>query len=158
MPPSGNRASMDTDNDDVPDVIVRVLGRDPALAEFTPPVSLDLSESRVVVEVAANQPKRPRLALESSNDLGTWLKTPISADFITTLSEGRRRVEVPVSPGAERRFWCLSESSSGVFHLATNSLLRSRHRIVSTSSGWTRPDAVFLEMIEACIAGNHSAA
>ena len=114
MTPSGYRARMDTDNDGVPDVIERVLGRNPALAEFTPPVSLELSESRVVFEVAANQPARPRLALESSNDLGTWAKTQISAGFITTLSGGRRRVEVPVSPGAERTFWRLSESSDGV--------------------------------------------
>jgi hypothetical protein len=114
MTPSAYRASMDTDNDGVPDVIERVLGRNPAIAEFSPPVSLDLSESRVVFEVAAGQPARPRLALESSNDMGIWVKTPISADFITTLPDGRRRVEVPVSPGAERTFWRLSESSDGV--------------------------------------------
>jgi hypothetical protein len=114
MTPSAYRARMDTDNDGVPDVIERVLGRNPALAEFTPPVSLELSQSRVVFEVAAGQPARPRLALEFSNDMGTWAKAPISADFITILSGGRRRVEVPVSPGAERTFWRLSESSAGV--------------------------------------------
>jgi hypothetical protein len=105
---------MDTDNDGVPDVIERVLGRDPALAGFTRPVSLDLSESRVVFEVAADQAARPRLALESSNDLSIGAKTQISAGFITTLAGGRRRVEVPVSPGAEQRFWRLSESTAGV--------------------------------------------
>jgi len=114
MTPSGYRARMDTDNDAVPDVIERVLGRNPALSEFTPPVSLDLPGSRVVFEVAASQPARPRLALESSNDLGTWAKTQISAGFITTLPDGRRRVEVPVSPAAEPRYWRLSESSDGV--------------------------------------------
>ena len=114
MTPSGYRARMDTDKDLVPDVIENILGRNPAIAESTPPVSLDLSESRVVFEVAAGQPARPRLALESSNDLGTWAKTQISAGFITTLSGGRRRVEVPVPPGAGRTFWRLSESSAGV--------------------------------------------
>ncbi len=114
MTPSDYRAHMDTDNDGVPDVIERVLGRDPALAESTPPLSLDLSGSRVVFEVAAGQPARPRLAVESSNDFGTWAKTQISAGFITTLSGGRRRVEVTVSPGAGRTFWRLSESSAGV--------------------------------------------
>ena len=107
MPLSGYRARIDTDNDGVPDAIERVLGRDPVLAGFTPPVSLDLSESHAVFEVAAGQPARPRLALKSSNDMGTWVKTQISADFITTLSDGRRRVEVPVPTGAERAFWRL---------------------------------------------------
>jgi peptidoglycan/xylan/chitin deacetylase (PgdA/CDA1 family) len=114
MTPSGYRAGMDSDHDGVPDVIERILGRDPALAESAPPIALDLQAGLLAFELAASQPAKPRLAAEFSNNLGSWSKLTIAPAWITTLPGGRRRIEIPVSLAPQRTLWRLAESSDGI--------------------------------------------
>ena len=113
MTPSGYRANMDSDMDGVPDVIERILGRNPALPESAPPIALDLPGESLGFELAATQPARPRLAVEFSTDQNTWMKTTVSPGFITTLPDGRRRIEIPVSLAPQRMFWRLAEGPGG---------------------------------------------
>lgn len=112
--PSGYRARMDGDGDGVPDVIEKILGRDPALAEPAPALSLDLHVGFLRFEIAASQPAKPRVIVESSGNLANWSQVSIAAEWISTLPDGRRQVEIPVSSGSQPRFWRLAEGAAGV--------------------------------------------
>jgi len=104
----------DADGDGLANILEMALGRNPATPDAATELTLDLSASTVSFVISATLPAYTRLQLEFSSNLQTWTSLAMTADTMTTLSDGRRRITVPVTQVSTNRFWRLRASPEGL--------------------------------------------